>query len=250
MSNLKRQFERAAAKYCKYIPVQNFEYAVNVSVKYNYLYVETPKVCCSTIKSVLQRLELNDPEFYRADFEDIHNRAFSPLLKPSQLGDLERFLDNNQPFRFCFSRNPYSRLLSAYLDKIETNRPQKRNILLQLGKDGEALEEKVSFEDFVVAVCEQPVFFMDAHWRVQYYQTFQERMRYDFFGKMERFADDFSNVLSVLGVDESRFLVSERRHAHGADDLVREFFTPKLAKLVSDKYAKDFAFFGYKIDLP
>lgn len=174
MSSLWQSFEKNAGKYCCFTPIHYFDYAVNISLKYNYLYTETPKNGCSTIKSILQRLELNDPGFYRQDFQDIHNRNFSPLLKPSQVGELDRLILIQKPFKFCFSRNFYSRLLSAYLDKISSNCPQKRNILLHLGKDVSRLDQVISFEEFIYAVSEQPISNMDPHWRTQYYQYFSK----------------------------------------------------------------------------
>ena len=248
MSNLRAQFERTVGKYCRFVPVGNFEYSVNISIKYNYLYIETPKVCCSTIKSVLQKAELNDPDFFRQDFEDIHNRNFSPLLKPSQVGNLDTFIENNKPFIFCFSRNPYSRLLSAYLDKIDSNRPQKRSVLLHLGKDISDLEQNVSFDEFVKVAYEQPISNMDPHWRIQYYQTFQDSIDYDFMGKLDNFTEDFVFVLEKLSIDCEKFLSDERRHAQGADELIQDFYTPKLKNLVKDKYAKDFSYFNYRLE--
>ena len=218
MSNLWKSFERTVGKYSRFVPVSNFQYSINISTKYNYVYVETPKVGCSIIKSVLQKAEINDPYFFRPDFEDIHNRGFSPLLKPSQVGNLDTFIENNKPFTFCFSRNPYSRLLSAYLDKIDSNRPQKKNVLLHLGKDISDLGHKVSFDEFLKVVCEQPIANMDTHWRIQYYQTFQDSINYDFMGKLENFTEDFVFVLDKLSIDHEKFLSDERRHAKGADD--------------------------------
>ncbi len=165
MANPQKSFNQAAAKYCPQVPVAAFDYGLNMSLRHSYVYVETPKVACSSIKSTLLRLELDDPGFYRVDFEDVHNRAFSPLLKPSQIGDLDQFLARSSIFKFCFVRNPYSRLLSAWLDKIAGNRKQKAQVLLQLGHDPNRLDREISFEKFVRAVVAQPVSVMDPHWR-------------------------------------------------------------------------------------
>lgn len=246
MSNLWQSFEKNTGKYCYFIPINNFDYSVNISLKYNYLYTETPKNGCSTIKSILQRLEINDPEFYRKDLEDIHNRNFSPLLKPSQVGDLDRFILKQKPFKFCISRNPYSRLLSAYLDKISSNCPQKRNILLHLGKDVSRIDQIISFEEFIYAVSEQPIANMDPHWRTQYYQTFQHAINYDFIGKFENFTNDLNHILSKVTDDYNRFITTENRHARGANDLLTEFYTPKLKEIVREKFAIDFDYFGYE----
>lgn len=250
MSDLYKAFALAAAKYCRHVPVQTFDYSVCVSTRYRYLFVETPKAACSSIKLTLQRLELDDPDYAPPDFEDVHNRNFSPLLKPSQLGSLDSFIARDDIFKFCFVRNPYTRLLSAWLDKIAGNRPQKAQILLQLGREPARLNQPVSFAEFVRAVAEQPVSMMDPHWRVQYYQTFQPGLTFDFIGRFESFDADFRRVLLRLRADGESFLTREARHGGAADERLAEFYTPELADLVRDKYRTDFEMFGYPAELP
>src|SRR5207248_11754943 len=61
------------------LPIDSFEYCVNISLGHRYIYVTTPKCGCSTIQLSLQRLELANPNFDRADLEDLHVRKYSPL---------------------------------------------------------------------------------------------------------------------------------------------------------------------------
>lgn len=248
MSNLKVQFDNEVAKYCKHVPIGAFDYSVNISNKYNYLYVETPKAACSSIKVSLQRMELELPDFYREDFEDIHNRNFSPLLKPSQIGSFATFINKPNLFKFCFSRNPYTRLLSSYLNKIKANKFQKKHILMHLGKDVSKLNAEVTFAEFVDVICVQPIDNMDPHWRIQYYQTFQDSIKYDFQGKVENFDRDFEFVLKTLNRDYQKYISQEVRHASKANDLVETYYTPSLIKKVKAKFALDFDYFEYSYD--
>ena len=45
-------------------PLNNatINYSINVSLQHKHIYVETPKVACSSIKTTLQKLELNQPD--------------------------------------------------------------------------------------------------------------------------------------------------------------------------------------------
>ena len=95
MSNLWKNFVTTTDKYCKYVNPDNFNYSINISLKYSYIYVETPKVACSSIKSTLQKMELGDPQFSREDFEDLHKRDFSPLLRPQQIGNIDMPFNEN-----------------------------------------------------------------------------------------------------------------------------------------------------------
>lgn len=249
MSQLWTDFEKEAKKYSIYNQIDNFDYSINISLKYNYLFTETPKVACSTIKTILQKMELGNPDFFRNNFEDIHDRNFSPLLKPSQLGSLDYFFEGNKLFKFCFSRNPYTRLLSSYIDKIKPSKSEKKYVLKSLGKDPNQLDQDISFEEFVNVINKQKIISMNSHWRIQYYQTFQDSIAYDFIGKIENFSEDLKVVLNRINPDYKRFMSNERRHATHANSLLTAYYTPTLINLVQQIYEKDFIYFGYDFDI-
>jgi len=249
MNNLWKDFEAQAQQYSTETEIDTFNYSINISLKYNYLYTETPKVACSSIKSILQRMELDNPYFTRESFEDIHDRDFSPLLRPCQLGSL-KYLFNELPlFKFCFVRNPYTRLLSAYIDKIQNNKQEKSYILRDLGKDQTKLNQDVSFEEFINIICNSKIIHMNSHWRVQYYQTFQNKIEYDFIGKFENLDADIKTALKKINPDYQRFISDEKRHATNANELLQTYYTPELTRLVQKAYAKDFTHFGYDFDI-
>ena len=240
------KYRKEISKFLKHVEYPNFEYAVNISLKYKYIYVETPKAGCSTIKDTLQRMELDYPELIRENFEDIHVREYSPLIRPAQTCGFERLLSDNDFFVFCFVRDPYTRLLSAYLDKIVKHKKLRKDILISLGYDSSDPNRNVSFREFVDVVCEQSVLQMNPHWRVQYYQTFQDNINYDFIGKIENFNEDCTNVFSRIRKDYANFYRSELRHATKSTNLFRQFYDNDLKEKVYNKYEIDFDHFGYK----
>lgn len=232
-------------KHLKHISRDEFEYDIHISLRYKYIYVETPKVGCSTIKDTLQRIELDYPELIRDDFEDIHRRGFSPLLCPSQTCDFDRLLQNPEYFSFCFVRNPYTRLLSGYLDKIVKSKSHKKNILVALDKDPEDLSKEITFQEFVDVVCDLSVSQMDPHWRMQYYQTFQDSINYDFIGRMENFENDCVKVFSRIKNNYSDYYRPEIRHATNSEDFLKKYYTTSIQKKVFDKFEIDFEHFNY-----
>lgn len=180
------------------------------------------------------------------DPDDIHNRNLSPLLKPSQVDDFNKLIQNGDFFKFCFVRNPYLRLLSVYLEKICENKFQKREILAQLNYDVDNLEQEISFEEFVNAIIEQPILLMNPHWKVQYYQTLQDHIEYDFIGKLENFDNDFIKVLGKIDVQNyKKYLSEEKRHASNASKKIKRYYTSELRDLVYTKYKRDFEYFEY-----
>lgn len=250
MTTLGENFAYAVGQISKYVPIDVFNYSLNISLKHRYVYVETPKVACSTIKLTLQKFEIQDPDFVPEDFEDIHNRNFSPLLGPTQVGPLKKFLHRRDIIKFCFVRNPYTRLLSCYLDKIAGNKPHKSSILRQLGDNPSQLEIPISFQQFIDAVAQQPITFMDPHWRPQYYQTFQDTIKYNIIGKFERFHEDFTRIANSISEKLLYYYHHEHRHQTNAMQFVREYYNDEIAEKVFNIYKVDFDAFNYPKELP
>jgi len=237
-------FEQQALPYIKKVKINDFEHSTYCSLSKKYFYGESPKTGCSTIKKVLIQAELEK----RIDFEHgayIHYREFNPFLKISQVGNLEAFFQRKDIFKFCFVRNPYTRLLSCYLDKIKKDQFQNQQIKIQLGLRTDSKNE-IKFNEFVDAVIKQPEMFMDQHWRTQYYQTFQSNIDYDFIGKFENFEADFFFVLRQLKIDKKKYYDTAIGHATNANELLGEYYTNEMAEKVYQKYKIDFEYFGYE----
>jgi dermatan 4-sulfotransferase 1 len=230
-----------------HLPASAVVYGTHISLRYNYIFVETPKCACTAIKTALQRLELRDPKFDRENVEDIHVRESSPLLNPKQVGSFRKLIHSRDMFKFCFVRHPFTRLVSCYLDKIQRNRPQKSQILRLLGLPEERLDTPVSFAQFISAVVEQPVSGMDAHWRVQYYQTMQAGIKYDFIGRFERFGDDVRVLDERIAPQFSACLPAGVRNATGAMAEGAQYLTSDLKEAIYRKFQPDFECFGYSV---
>ena len=242
---IKNEAEKDAQGLHPHLGFNEVVYSVNISLQHKYIYVESPKCGCSAIKYTLQRLECGDNKIVR-DVTNLHQREFSPLLNIKQIGSFSRLIADPRFFKFCFVRNPYERLLSAYFDKIKGNRPPKGRILQQLGLPSHRLNTPVSLSEFVHAVAEQPVAFMDPHWRVQYYQTMQAGIAYDFIGRFENFQDDIRTIGARLSPNFGQYLIIERLNAPRLPGNDGDILTPELKDIVNNTYRKDFEFFGYE----
>jgi len=89
---------------------------------------------------------------------------------------------------------------------------------------------------------------MDPHWRIQYYQTFQDHINYDFCGKLENFDQDIKTVFSKINKNYSKYMLPIRLHSTEANNLLEQYYCPELIKKVQEKYAKDFEYFGYSFE--
>lgn len=242
-----------------------FNYATSISHINRYVYIETPKVACTTIKATLMSLELSDlgVELIRpssggleflvfpygkenaSDHVGIHHPPIaSPFINPYQLradGFLDVFESGNY-FVFAFVRNPFSRVLSAYLDKMSRDSTERRAINKLLGRPAEV---EPSFQEFVTAVSMQSTDDMDPHWRPQTACLRTDRIAYSFIGKFETLQSDLEKVDDALGGVLTRHINKVCPHETRASSKVGEYYSMKIADVVRLIYRDDFEVFGY-----
>jgi hypothetical protein len=158
-------------------------------------------------------------------------------------------------FRFCFVRNPYYRLFSAYKSKILNYGDMQYQFVRDAirakwdypVRDGRPAG-MVAFRDFVRYVEEMADPDRDFHWRSQTAIVMPAMIQYDLIGRMETFAQDFEQVLRrlsasaelIAAIPEAVNPTTKMYHAAAYD---RE-----LAWRVYDMYRVDFETFGYDRD--
>lgn len=223
---------------------------VHISARKKLLYVAVPKVACTSIKIALSRAERDNPDF---NPEKPHNRKENLLQSVSCKGGYEAAIERiNAPafFRFTFVRNPFVRVLSAYLDKFaERQGPIRRARVNRRAKLGFDASTPVSFTMFVDALAQQRAADMDVHWRVQTEQTLFGDIRYDLVGRMESFSSDMARLAESTGVD-LRALMPPPHNRTDAKCRLTDFYTPGIVDIVRRVYAPDFDAFGYTDTLP
>jgi len=217
------------------------------------IYFSTPKVASTTLKATLWRLGLGDPAFVPP--QPMHNaRHMSPLKLLPQLGfdDLVQWINQSGHRRFCFVRNPYTRLLSCYLHKIRgvDSSSQAGALDLRASLSATGSSDAISFGQFVEAVGRQSPMEMNPHWRVQTVHLLWDRVAYDFVGRIEEFEADLGRLGSLIGIDLGPYLHVRRKHETGAAAIAGEFYSPALQARVYDIYRADFSAFAYPFELP
>ena len=227
------------------------------SRSHKYLYVAVGKAACTKIKLTLHQLEgyppVDDPSL-------IHDRdhprcAFVPRLTDFPNEEAIDILASPEWFRFCFVRNPYYRLFSAYKSKmLNYLDPQYQPVRDHIrGKYGYPVRGgqpagMVAFRDFVRYVEEMTDQDRDFHWRSQTALVMLAAIEYGFIGHLESFQDDLEHVLRRLGAsDELIGTIPEpvnptTKMYHAAA------YDRELAARVYDMYRDDFENFGYDCD--
>lgn len=242
-----------------------FNYATSISLANRYVYVETPKVACTSIKATLMSLELSEvcTDYLRPsdgglefvlfpygrenapDRVGVHHPPISsPFVKPYQLdlGEFLKVFESESYFRFAFVRNPFSRVLSAFLDKVSRDSPERRSVNNLLGTH---VEHQPSFKEFVAAISLQSVDDMDPHWRPQTYCLRTDQISYSFVGKFETFESDMRRVDREMSGVLAPHFNKVCPHETKAALKIGDYYCEEIEAMVRQIYRSDFDFFGY-----
>ncbi|MBC7286019.1 MAG: sulfotransferase family protein [Hoeflea sp.] len=214
-----------------------------VSRKYKYVYIRIPK---SANSSVVRSLLSNFPED-GVDTVDIH-RAKTSVVHLRDLAFHELRFVKSGAFIFSFVRNPFTRILSAYLDKFEGG--------AKMSVFGGAVAAhgggKVSFPGFCRYLANGGEV-ENAHW-MQQTRILGIAPRLDFIGQQETLERDLQIVTQRIGLVSGRSVqdqgaVRDGPPATNANDRLLEYYSPECIELVTRIYADDFQKLGYRPEL-
>ena len=166
-------------------------------------------------------------------------RAFK---KPSKLTVAEVDALENY-LKFTLVRNPYTRTLSAYLDKVARNKvvPQR----LARATRG----QPPSFLDFCLYLEDGGL--NDAvHWSPQTSQLVLPVASLDKICKLERFDEDMQYVLAHIGGERFQEFQLGKYDTHrtDSDQKRREYYCDRSREIVARLMADDFRLLGYSPD--
>lgn len=240
------------------IPEVQLNYMVNISPKLDFIYFSMPKNACSTIKVLLRSLFEEDISKIK---ENVHDRRNSALLKPSDIG-YDKFLDmlkDSDVFKFTVVRNPYSRTLSAYLDKFVTlpkySIENYKGFLTQL-----VTEDKInryiqfpdlSFLEFLNFIINKKPYYMNEHWRPQLNQGMINLITYSQIYRFEKLDDSLNDLIDNLKkrgyftekIKQDKFTFNP--HSTQADQLIYSYYTQECLDIFNQIYAEDIEQLGY-----
>lgn len=186
-----------------------------------------PKAANSTIVENLARLSFG---------EDIPSKdAKKRFTAPSQLNRSE--VDQiEKMFRFAVVRNPFTRTLSAYLDKVE--------------RRARTTQQESSFCEFLQDLANGKLY-SNAHWAPQHSLLLLPFDDFDFIGKVESLDKDLGHIRTrILGKQVQETITSFRANSTGAGKKLREYYDEETVRMVLELFRKDFELFEYPHELP
>ena len=149
-----------------------------VSQEHRLFYIPIAKCACTSLKCMMIELAAID-HYEQAIKLGVHlvtDRFNTGVQLKDQPMDVAReILASEEYLKFSVVREPYERLVSAFLEKFVYNREHPRNLLhtrqiiAQVqGSDEIDLHKGISFDDFISVILRQDSWDLDPHWRPQY----------------------------------------------------------------------------------
>jgi hypothetical protein len=235
-----------------------YRYFYFVNHNHRFIYCSIPKNACTLFKTFT--LEHSDDSGFQKG-GDVH-AYLARNVTPVTFTD-PAVLEGSEYFKFAVLRNPFERLVSAYLDKFVQWLPKPEKFAFDViqhvhdsnGLDGD-YSKSITFSQFIHYLAETPPVLLDRHWRPQF--LYLAETHFDHIGQFENIDGTISYIEKKFGLAVTR-QVSKHKIAY-SDDLgeatyqdlygrelkrlklrprAKNLFTPELAELVAQKYAKD-----------
>jgi len=223
----------------------------HISLVHRYVYVEVPKAGCGTMKATLGALEAArmGPGMAERVQAAPHNRLLAtPFVKPFQLtnDELERVLTSPDFNRFTVVRDPATRVLSGYLEKIGQGLKQSASIIDALSDESDPIApEDITLEQFLTVIGAQRSRDQDPHWRRQVDHIGLEHVPYAEVMHLEDLDTSWTRIAELTGfdsIDQQYFCRRSTKAAERRD----EYFTDATLAHVREIYADDYRLLSYQ----
>ena len=232
-------------EYVKSMGWRSVNMHTHISLVNKYVYVEVPKAGCGTMKATLGGLEAarKGPGLVQRVQEAPHNRInATPFVKPFQLPSdmLEDVLTSPSYRRFTVVRDPASRVLSSFLEKIQQGLKQSEPVVKALGVPA----SEITFGQFLDVIAAQDSREQDPHWRRQADHVGWGIVKYDAAIHLENLDASWDRVEELTGIADlhETFYC---KNSTGASTKVDEYFTSELRDRVRSIYARDYQVLDY-----
>lgn len=256
-----------------------------INHKYHCIYCPIGKVASTSLIRVFVQLSDASAKEVILDLSRgyIHAYAKHNLTIAAQHSQAEamEILNDKNYFKFSIVRNPWTRLISAYLDKFVI-KPKIRKSFFLPRNIKEAIEafyksqglepdynKSITFRQFVEYVNITDDKCLDGHWKPQH--LYLGDTEFDFIARFENLAEDFEHIkkkLNISGIslphtnkstsiNRANYIDQTGNIQNYADFLpyelitmgklpdYHEFYTPGLQAIVAKRYSQDIETFGY-----
>lgn len=166
--------------------------------------------------------------------------------------------------KYTVVRNPFTRILSAYLNKVNSfNQSYDQSVAshgeyfasiynsIQAYDSAFTKSHSVSFFKFLYWILQSPdPATMNEHWIPQYEILRPDTINYNYIGRMEQLSTDAPLILSKIGINASFPTQEQIGFARqNTLSLLEKYYNSECIDIVQKIYKKDFDLFGYSANL-
>ena len=197
-----------------------------LSDKYKFIFIRPQKVGGTSLESAILKLDKDAFRYEKDDKSKIEN-ILNHDVDPYHLSgdDIRKLISKekyNSYFKFSFTRNPWSRMVSTY--KYYSNLPHQPLVV-----------KNRTFKDFLING--------NSTWWPGAFDNHVDFIgNVDFIGKMENLQNDFDYVCEKIVAPKIKIPhINTTKHKH-----YTEHYDKEKKKIVAERYTKDIDYFGYE----
>ncbi len=213
-----------------------FSRSAVLSAEAGLCYMNNPKVACSTIKASLWLSHADGAASFNGDPGDFRN---SPLIRDYR--DVVRAIRQNETSFISCVRNPFSRLESAWKDKLLAGRePELKALILRDLNISEV--EAGDFDKFCRSLAAAKI--PNPHVRPQYLNIWDDVIDFRFIGTFEYMHEFFDAISEITHFEPYSWAPHSTKDIIGVDLSLSDEAVDNILTV----YAQDFERFGYSKD--
>ena len=222
-----------------------------------FIFAYVPKVACTNWKSVLRCMAGHEDWL---DNKLAHDKVNGGLRYLDLEGPDAELLSRPDIKKYTMVRDPYTRVLSAYLNKIEQRLPPKPegegDHFDKIVRDIDAFRRSVlgsdrypsiTFEVFLLWLRDSGSWFTkDEHWAPQTKLLRQPDVDFDIVGRFENLTEDAPQILKAMGCRQQFPSQAQLNFPPtAAESKVSYYFKDGTRRLSEQVCSRDFEIFGY-----
>ncbi|XP_014671501.1 PREDICTED: carbohydrate sulfotransferase 14-like [Priapulus caudatus] len=239
---------------------------------HSFAYCAIPKVASTSWKRILLAVRaaaasprddviVTAARLDRMSGVNVHRRAMAAglLHRLSALDARTRAHIMRRYRKLIFVRHPFTRLLSAYRDKLDHDgdvgdfEKHRRAVAANAGRTV-GNDRRVTFREFLQYLVDSEPRLFNEHWALFAHLCSPCIADYDFIGKYENMEKESGDFLAAAGIDDDvklsgKYSFSSPQNGSTAAQLKRYYgaLPRELVAKVYETYLPDFLMFGYKV---
>jgi len=203
----------------------------------NLLYLVISKSACTSIKATLGK---SYGIFSNLDSGiDIHkNENWTRIFGKVPFG-------LNECMAFTVVRNPFTRIVSCYLDKVLHEKEKSEEFYYE--KYPYSIHPNMSFSDFVKVICSIPDRFADRHFKSQQYTISRYRKPLKYVLKVEYLENDWKKLAGTFQLEtELENKNIGKGESSEKEELYFNYYDLNTLEKINKRYKKDIVHFDYQ----